>query len=154
MFDIGLPELLLVSTVALIVIGPERLPETVRTLMLWLGRIRKSFASIKSEIEQEIGADEIRQQLHNESIMKELDQAREQIQEVIHTTGNSLHDLKQRTVKSLDAATEIVAAEENKNTQALDKQPAAIDSSKSAVGNQPGNQELDSDRPKQSESGD
>ena len=83
MFDVGFPELLLVSMVALLVIGPERLPETVRTIMLWLGRVRTSFANIKMEIEKEIGADEIRQQLHNESILKELDESRRQIKDAM-----------------------------------------------------------------------
>jgi sec-independent protein translocase protein TatB len=82
MFDVGFPELLLVSIVALLVIGPERLPETVRTIMVWLGKIKRSFANIKTEIEQEIGVDEIRQQIHNDSIMKDLDEGREKIQRV------------------------------------------------------------------------
>lgn len=82
MFDVGFPELLLVSVVALLVIGPERLPETVRTIMIWLGKIKRSFANIKTEIEQEIGVDEIRQQIHNDAIMKELDKGRQQIENV------------------------------------------------------------------------
>ena len=75
MFDIGFPELLLVSVVALLVIGPDKLPETVRTVALWVGRIRRGLANIKAEIENEIGADEIRQQLHNESILAEVEDA-------------------------------------------------------------------------------
>ena len=65
-------ELLLIVVVALVVIGPERLPEALRTLGLWLGRLRRSFTSIKSEIEKEIGMDEIRRQLHNEQVMAEM----------------------------------------------------------------------------------
>ena len=65
-------ELLVIAVVALLVIGPERLPEALRTLGLWLGRLRRSFTSIKSEIEKEIGMDEIRRQLHNEQIMAEM----------------------------------------------------------------------------------
>lgn len=94
MFDIGFPELMLVSVVALLVIGPNRLPETVRTIMLWLGRLRRSFANIKMEIEQEIGADEIRQQLHNESIMKELDAGKRQIKDAIAKTDNTISGIK------------------------------------------------------------
>ena len=82
MFDIGLPELLIISVVALLVIGPEKLPETIRTISLWIGRLQRSFANIRREIETEIGADEIRQQLHNESIMKELEDTRNTIQAV------------------------------------------------------------------------
>lgn len=69
MFDIGFSELLLVGLVALLVLGPERLPGAARTAGLWVGRIKRSFLSIKTEVEREIGADEIRRQLHNENIL-------------------------------------------------------------------------------------
>ena len=72
MFDIGFPELVLVAVVGLLVIGPERLPEALRTLGLWLGRARRSFIAVKTEIEKEIGMDEVRRQLHNEAIMDEM----------------------------------------------------------------------------------
>ena len=72
MFDIGFTELLLVGLVALFVLGPERLPGAVRTAGLWVGRLKRSFNNIKAEVEREIGADELRQTLHNEKIMAEL----------------------------------------------------------------------------------
>ena len=72
MFDIGFPELVLIAVVGLLVIGPERLPEALRTLGLWLGRLRRSFISVKAEIEKEIGMDEVRRQLHNEAVMEEM----------------------------------------------------------------------------------
>ena len=70
MFDIGFSELLLVGIVALVVLGPDRLPGAVRTAGLWIGRIKRSFSAIKAEVEREIGADEIRRQLHNEQILQ------------------------------------------------------------------------------------
>ncbi|MBS7662343.1 Sec-independent protein translocase subunit TatB [Pseudomonas lalucatii] len=70
MFDIGFTELLLVGLVALLVLGPERLPGAVRTAGLWIGRLKRSFSAIKAEVEREIGADEIRRQLHNEQILE------------------------------------------------------------------------------------
>lgn len=79
MFDIGFPELLLVSVVALLVLGPERLPEALRTLGLWLGRMRRSFSRVKVEIEREIGMDEIRRQLHNEAIMEQMKQIEQDV---------------------------------------------------------------------------
>ncbi|MCQ4312305.1 Sec-independent protein translocase protein TatB [Pseudomonas stutzeri] len=69
MFDIGFTELLLIGLVSLFVLGPERLPGAVRTAGLWIGRAKRSFANIKAEVEREIGADEIRRQLHNERIL-------------------------------------------------------------------------------------
>ena len=98
MFDVGFPELVLVSIVALVVIGPERLPETVRTIMLWLGRIRQTFTNIKTELEQEIGADEIRRQLHNETVLKDLRDSKETI---TNTISGTLKDIDQ-SVKEID----------------------------------------------------
>jgi len=69
MFGIGFSELLLVGLVALLVLGPERLPAAARTAGLWLGRFRRAFNNIRQEVEREIGADEIRRQLHNEAIL-------------------------------------------------------------------------------------
>ena len=79
MFDIGFPELLVVTVVMLLVLGPERLPETLRMLGLWLGRLRRSFNAVKSEIEKEVGMDEIKRQLHNEAIMDEMKRLEAQV---------------------------------------------------------------------------
>ncbi|HEK1010644.1 MULTISPECIES: Sec-independent protein translocase protein TatB [unclassified Pseudomonas] len=70
MFGISFSELLLVGLVALLVLGPERLPGAARTAGLWVGRLKRSFNAIKMEVEREIGADDIRRQLHNEHILQ------------------------------------------------------------------------------------
>ena len=69
----GFSELLLIALIGLVVIGPKRLPETVRTLAMWIGRLRSLMSSARSELEREFGVDEVRQQLHNERIMNSLD---------------------------------------------------------------------------------
>jgi len=76
MFGISFSELLLVGPVALLVLGPERLPGAARTAGLWVGRLKRSFNAIKQEVEREIGADEIRRQLHNEHILSLEQEAR------------------------------------------------------------------------------
>ena len=76
MFDIGFPELLIIGIVSLIVIGPEQLPATIRSIALWIGRFKKGFSDLRSEIERGIGADEIKQQLHNEAILKEIEKSK------------------------------------------------------------------------------
>ena len=73
MFDIGFQELLLISVLSLLIMGPERLPGAVRTATLWISRIRNSFQQLKTEIEREVGVDEIKQQIHNDAIMKSLE---------------------------------------------------------------------------------
>lgn len=93
MFDIGFPELVIISLVALVVLGPERLPETLRTLGLWFGRARRSFTAVKSEIEREIGMDEVRRQLHNESIMEEMQRLEADVQKIgQHAQGSAAED--------------------------------------------------------------
>jgi sec-independent protein translocase protein TatB len=60
MFDIGFTELIVIGVVALIVIGPERLPKVARTAGHLYGRMQRYVSSVKSEISQEIQLDEIR----------------------------------------------------------------------------------------------
>lgn len=79
MFGISFGELLLIGLIALLVLGPERLPGAARTAGLWIGRLKRSFNTIKTEVEREIGADEIRRQLHNEHIMALEKQIKESI---------------------------------------------------------------------------
>ena len=59
MFDIGFPELLLVSVVMLLVFGPERLPEVLRNIGRFVGGARRSFDALRTELEREVGADEL-----------------------------------------------------------------------------------------------
>jgi len=76
-------ELMLIVLVTLLVIGPERLPETMRTLGLWIGRLSRSFTAMKVEIEQEIGMDDVRRQLHNESVMAQMKQIEDEVKNSI-----------------------------------------------------------------------
>ena len=82
MFDIGFSEILIVATLTLVIIGPTRLPETVKTITLWLGRIRNFINSAKVDIENEVGIDEIKKQLHNEKIMKEIEKSKRELNSI------------------------------------------------------------------------
>ncbi|MGE0385720.1 MAG: Sec-independent protein translocase protein TatB [Gammaproteobacteria bacterium] len=64
MFDIGFLELAVVGVVALLVFGPERLPELARTLSRWLARARDLVWSVRNEIEREFDGPEVRQAAH------------------------------------------------------------------------------------------
>ncbi len=59
MFDIGFSELLVIAVVALIVIGPERLPKVARTLGHLLGRMQRYVNDVKSDISREMELDEL-----------------------------------------------------------------------------------------------
>ena len=82
MFDIGFSEILIVATLTLIIMGPKRLPETVKTITLWLGRIRNFINSAKVEIENEVGIDEIKKQLHNEKILNEIEKSKRELKSI------------------------------------------------------------------------
>ena len=84
MFDIGFAELLIIGVVALLVIGPEKLPETLRTASLWLNRIRRGFNEIKQEVQQE---------LHNDSVMQELRKTGQQLKEDTQSIGHEIKDV-------------------------------------------------------------
>ena len=104
MFDIGFAELLLIAVVGLLVLGPERLPGAVRTTSLWIGRLRRSFNNIRKEIEREVGADEIRQQLHNESIMASLKEGEQKLRSTVERTNRELRDIEKAANTDIAAA--------------------------------------------------
>ena len=73
MLDIGFAELLVISAVALFVVGPERLPSAIRSISLCLGRVRRGFEEIKSDVSRE---------LHNEEVMRALRESRDEVQDL------------------------------------------------------------------------
>ncbi|PAU55782.1 Sec-independent protein translocase protein TatB [Pseudomonas sp. PICF141] len=112
MFGISFSELLLVGLVALLVLGPERLPGAARTAGLWVGRLKRSFNAIKQEVEREIGADEIRRQLHNEHILS-LEQEARKIFTPTQQEPTPVEPVATQTIHAPTAdATPVVAAAE------------------------------------------
>lgn len=104
MFGISFSELLLVGLVALLVLGPERLPGAARTAGLWVGRLKRSFNAIKQEVEREIGADEIRRQLHNEHILS-LEQEARKIFQPVQQEPTPVEHVGEQTIHSPAAPT-------------------------------------------------
>lgn len=88
MFDIGFTELVLIGVVALIVVGPERLPKLARTAGHLYGRMQRYVTSVKSDISQEIQLDEMRRVGERfkesvESTISEMDSKMEQRKTVV-----------------------------------------------------------------------
>ncbi|MCL6270601.1 Sec-independent protein translocase protein TatB [Sansalvadorimonas sp. 2012CJ34-2] len=109
MFDIGFLELLIVALIALIVLGPERLPTAIKVTAIWVGRIKRSFQNVRSEIERELNADEIRRDVHNAAVMDELKKAREDLEREV---GSVRSDLQ--------SATDDINAADKRNVQSAD----------------------------------
>jgi sec-independent protein translocase protein TatB len=65
MFDIGFSELFLIAIVALVVLGPERLPKAARFAGLWVRRARAQWYSVRSELERELATEELQRTLRD-----------------------------------------------------------------------------------------
>lgn len=73
MFDIGFSELLVVFVVALLILGPERLPHAAKTAGLWVRKIRRSINSVQREINAQLDHEELQQKINetNQRLLKE-----------------------------------------------------------------------------------
>jgi sec-independent protein translocase protein TatB len=89
MFDVGFWELTIIALVALIVIGPERLPKVVRTVGLWIGRGRRLLADVKADIDKEIKAEELKEMLEKQTKIAN------PLHEIIEETQQDLNQIKQ-----------------------------------------------------------
>ena len=67
MFEMGFWELVLVAVVALIVVGPEKLPGVARTAGLWVGKARRMIADVKSEVDRELQLEELKQSFRQQA---------------------------------------------------------------------------------------
>ena len=77
--SIGIQEVILISLMALIILGPERLPLAIKNILSFSKRIKRSFNQIKADLEKEVNINEITQEIHNEQILKELGEPIEQL---------------------------------------------------------------------------
>jgi sec-independent protein translocase protein TatB len=84
MFDIGFSELVVIALVALVVLGPERLPRAARLAGLWVRRARAHWYAVKSELEQELAADELKRSLH-------------ETRAALHDAGDALREAQPQT---------------------------------------------------------
>lgn len=66
MFDVGFSELVLMAIVALVVLGPEKLPHAARVAGAWVARIKRTVGNMQAEIEREVSAQEMRERLQKE----------------------------------------------------------------------------------------
>jgi len=107
--DIGFMELLLIGIVALVVLGPDKLPGAIRTSALWIGRAKRSFNKVKTEIEQQLNTDEIRRQLHNESILADIEKARKNADRLIKDTQKDIKESGDELQKSISSVADMPA---------------------------------------------
>ena len=137
MFDIGFAEILLISIVSLVVLGPDKLPGAIRTVSLWVGRLRRSFNNIKKDIEKEIGADDIRRQLRNEAIMEKFDSTKSQFTKTIDSVKSQAETVKKDldlddTLSNLNVSNKKTTEPDTKASEITTPEAAADTSSEPA----------------------
>ena len=69
MFDIGFSEMFLISVIALIVIGPERLPSVARKIGMYIRKAKTAFNTVKREVESELDTEELNRKLAENNIL-------------------------------------------------------------------------------------
>ena len=67
MFEVGFSELVLIMVIALLVLGPERLPKVARSIGLWVGKARSMARTVKAEVKREMAADELQRVLDKQA---------------------------------------------------------------------------------------
>jgi sec-independent protein translocase protein TatB len=83
MFEIGFWEIFLIVVLALLIIGPERLPGAARTAGYWVGRARRYIEGVRNEVEQEFDISEFKRLMHNQEI---------QINELQRKLSDKMHE--------------------------------------------------------------
>ena len=81
MFDVGFQELFLLGVIALLVVGPERLPGLARTVGVWVGKAQRLVGQVRADVERELRADEIRKSMKEFSPAGALSDMRKEVEE-------------------------------------------------------------------------
>lgn len=111
MFDVGFSELILLAIVALVVLGPEKLPHAARMAGAWLGRIKRTMTNIQMEIEKEVSAQEMRDRINQE--IERLKALSDPINDEIKAVENTIHQHVNDASQTIDAAPAYLEAQNN-----------------------------------------
>src|SRR5512144_977403 len=98
MFDIGFSEIVVIAVVALIVIGPERLPRTARTLGHLFGRLQRYVNDVKADINRELELEELRK------LQQEMKSAAREIETSVHTAARDFEASARAVESELNSA--------------------------------------------------
>ena len=111
MFDAGFLEFLLIGVIALLVVGPERLPKLAAQLGRWIGKARAFVDNAKRDIEKEINASEMRDLLDNQR--KEIDELKDMVSKTSKDFTSTIDDAKDTLQSNLDQVAKPFAGDDN-----------------------------------------
>jgi sec-independent protein translocase protein TatB len=104
MFDIAFSEMVVIGLVALLVLGPKRLPELARTAGRWIAGLRRFIDSVKREVDREVRSDDL-------EAFRKLQQELDETRNLLHkSAGDTLHSLSQLQVNPEPSPAPIGAA--------------------------------------------
>jgi sec-independent protein translocase protein TatB len=95
MFDVGFWEILLILILALVVIGPERLPGAARKAGYFVGKARRYIEGVRSEVESELDVNEFKRMLHNQEV--QINELQEQIKSGVNDVKSDVSDATSAT---------------------------------------------------------
>lgn len=100
MFDVGFSELLIIAVIALLVLGPERLPKAARFAGLWVRKARAQWYSVKSELELELAQEEMKKHLQDaeNSIKAPMQELQSELQQAEIQANETLAGLARESV--------------------------------------------------------
>lgn len=100
MFDIGFFELVIIAVIALLVLGPERLPHAVRMTGAWIGKFRRAAMSVREEIEREVNAYEVQQRIKEHMDNTGINETKEMLEQTKQQLRNGILD--EDTLKEIE----------------------------------------------------
>lgn len=139
MFDIGFSELVLVFIVGLVVLGPQRLPVAIRTVMGWVRTIRGLAANVQNELAQELKLQELQQsikkaeQLNLNQLSPELAKT---VEELKASATKMKADLEQKAAAANTSVQEQIEALREQNAAKTAENPTALSASETPIPNE------------------
>ncbi len=118
-------ELALIAIIALIILGPERLPKAARTIGLWVGKAKQGFESIKTEIDRELKVKELQEQLLAQKEQLENNVGLSSLKEELSESVNTIHS-QTKAIKDSVATEQLLEDIKDSDTPGKDYQPAQI----------------------------
>ena len=111
MFGISSGELFFIAIIALIVLGPERLPKVARLAGMWVRRARNQWNSVKDELERELAAEELKRSLHDaRSALRDTEQ---KIRDSGSEAQREFEQMRASVVSKPDAGTPVVDGDDD-----------------------------------------
>ena len=131
MFDIGFWEISLILVLALVVLGPERLPGAAKKVGYWVGKGRRYIEGVKNEVSKELDSSELKRLLHNQGV--QIEELKNQVNQASHDVSNDMHNMfdTDEAEKKSEPEYEILEEDDDMDDEKKlnEQRPSAVDKS-------------------------